>query len=129
MHYLLDTVTIIRHFSRSGRIGKVALQILNNCIINNDHFYISIISLMEIMYLAEKNKIQITLADTFDKINKSSIYSIVNLFPEIIKIAEKTDFYELHDRMILATTKWLNVPIISSDKRFDEVDKIKRIWA
>lgn len=37
-------------------------------------------------------------------------------------------FYELHDRMILATAKWLDIPIISSDKKFADVDGIKVIW-
>ena len=40
MQYLLDTVTIIRHFSQSARIGTKAAEILNNTAAN-DIFYIS----------------------------------------------------------------------------------------
>jgi PIN domain nuclease of toxin-antitoxin system len=35
---------------------------------------------------------------------------------------------ELHDRMILATALWLDVPIISSDERFQEVKNVTVIW-
>jgi hypothetical protein len=30
MNYLLDTVTVIRHFSEQGKIGKQAALILNS---------------------------------------------------------------------------------------------------
>lgn len=128
MQYLLDTVTVIRFFSSSGKIGNKARMILNNCIESNAHFNISVISLMEILYLSEKMRIKLSLSKTIDIISNSSLYSIVNLSPEILIIAENIDFYELHDRMILATAKWLNTPIISSDKRFDEIKSVNRIW-
>ncbi len=53
MQYLLDTVTIVRYFSSMGKIGKGARKILNNF---ENSFIISVISLMEIMYLAEKKR-------------------------------------------------------------------------
>ena len=48
MQYLLDTVTIVRHFSAMGKIGEEAHKILNSF---ESSFIISVISLMEIMYL------------------------------------------------------------------------------
>lgn len=125
MKYLLDTVTIVRHFSDIGRIGRKALKILNEP--DND-FFISVVSLMEILYLSEKHRIEIDLAETLNKIESSSLYSVVDLTPEILKIAEKTPFKELHDRLILSTAKWLEIPIISSDEEFDKVEGIEVIW-
>jgi len=55
MQYLLDTVTIVRHFCGRGRIGLQAANILNTIEERDDLFVISVVSLMEIMYLAEKN--------------------------------------------------------------------------
>lgn len=51
MQYLLDTVTVVRHFSAMGKIGNEARKILSS---PESSFIISVISLMEIMYLAEK---------------------------------------------------------------------------
>jgi hypothetical protein len=42
--------------------------------------------------------------------------------------AETIQFYELHDRLILGTVKYLGLSILSSDERFDEVNEISRIW-
>ena len=126
MEYLLDTVTIIRHFTDIGKTGKKAKKILEA--ISNNKFMISVISLMEILYLSEKNRINLSLKYTISKINSSINYTILDLTPEILEVAETIEFKELHDRLILATAKWLNIPVISSDKQFERVDDIEVIW-
>lgn len=83
---------------------------------------------MEIMYLAEKHRININLSETIERIDTSSKYTVVNLIPEILQVAETVIFPELHDRLILATAKWLNVPIISSDEAFETISDIMVIW-
>ena len=129
MNYLLDTVTLIRHFSEQGKIGKQAAFILDGIEKNTyDNFSISVVSLMEVMYLAEKKRIAIDLHKTLELIQHSSHYDVVNLTPEILITADSIDFYELHDRLILATTKWLDIPIISNDSLFSQVPGITVIW-
>jgi PIN domain nuclease of toxin-antitoxin system len=126
MEYLLDTVTLIRHFTGSGKIGKTASQILSS---SSEHkFLISVVSLMEILYLSEKNRIEINLEETLDKINSSSLYSVIDLTPQILEMAQSVKFYELHDRLILSTAKWLGIPVISSDEEFETVDNMEIIW-
>jgi len=129
MNYLLDTVTLVRHFTEQGQIGKQAALILDGIEKNTtDKFSISVVSLMEVMYLAEKKRITIDLQQTLKLINASNRYNIVNLTAEILITAETIDFYELHDRLILATAKWLDIPIISSDSLFPQVSGITVIW-
>ncbi|MBL7086075.1 MAG: hypothetical protein ISS28_03080, partial [Candidatus Cloacimonetes bacterium] len=62
------------------------------------------------------------------KIDSSSMYTVVDLTSDILKIAETVDFYEMHDRLILSTAKWLKIPLISGDSKFKEVNDIKVIW-
>lgn len=126
--YLLDTVALVRHFSGSGTLGKKASGILNAIDQSEDVLAISVVSLMEVLYLAEKKRIGITLADTLQKISLASNYIVVDLTPEILQVAAGVKFYELHDRLILATAKWLDVPIISSDQLFEQVEGIKIVW-
>jgi PIN domain nuclease of toxin-antitoxin system len=129
MQYLLDTVTIVRHFTGQGKIGLQAGHILNNIEKRDNLLVISVISLMEIMYLSEKNRIFINLNETLEKIEYSSKYAVINLSPDILRVAEKIEFRELHDRLILATAKWLDISVISSDKEFENVHGINVIWA
>jgi len=126
--FLLDTVTIVRHFSGQGKIGKKAAHILETLEGTDNSLVISVISLMEILYLAEKNRIKINLQETLDVIESSAKYSIVDLTPKILTIAETINFHELHDRLILATAKWLEIKIISSDSKFSQVEGIEVIW-
>jgi PIN domain nuclease of toxin-antitoxin system len=128
MQYLLDTVTVVRHFSGKGKIGAAAAQILDTIEERDDLLVISVVSLMEIMYLAEKQRISINLHKTLTHIEVSSKYTIINLLPEILQVAETITFPDLHDRLILATAKWLDVPIISSDGAFETVPGVEVIW-
>jgi PIN domain nuclease of toxin-antitoxin system len=127
MRYLLDTVAIVRHFTGKGKIGGKAAAILE-ATDSDDDFVVSVISLMEIMYLAEKNRIAISLSETLDAIGSSSKYSVANLNAEILRTAESIDFYELHDRLILATAKWLGIKLISSDGKFSNLPDIEILW-
>ena len=128
MRYLLDTVTIIRHFADSGKMGKRAREILETTSGDRDRFMISVVSLMEILYLSEKHRISISLKETLKRMESSSLYMVVDLTPEILLVAETIDFAELHDRLILATAKWLDVPVISSDSKFFMVEEVEVIW-
>ena len=128
MDYLADTVTIVRHFTDSGKIGKKARDILNRIEADQGTLVISVISLMEIMYLSEKNRIDITLSETLEAIELSTNYRIADLTPEILQVAETVIFNELHDRLLLSTAKFLDISIISSDKKFKSVQGVKVIW-
>lgn len=128
MPYLLDTVTIIRHFTNNGKIGKKARRALSNIEADQDIAAISVGSLMGIMYLAERNRIQLNLTETLELIEKSSNYFVVDLTPEILKRATHIAFPELHDRLILATAYYLNVPVISGDRKFKNVAEVSTIW-
>ena len=128
MQYLLDTVAVVRHFTGSGKIGKKAVAILDSQSDSNHVFMISVISLMEIMYLAEKKRISIHFNETLDRLERSSSYVIIDLNKEILKAAHTFQFPDLHDRLIIATAKWLDVPVISSDQQFASVEGVDVVW-
>ncbi len=129
MNYLIDTVTVTRHFSKLGKIGGKAKRIIKEAEEGKHHLFISVVSLFEIMYLAERNRIKISLKASLDKIHSKPCYSIVDLNPEIVLTASRIQFYELHDRLILATMQYLELEILPSDERFDEVPNVNRIWS
>ena len=72
MKFLLDTVTVVRHLTDMGHIGIKAIGILNAF---ENNFLISVVSLMEIMYLSEKHRIEIDLTETLNRIESSSLCS------------------------------------------------------
>ena len=128
--YLLDTNAIIRHLSNDAKIGNKAKKLIIESENSSKYIplYISVISLMEIMYLAEKKRIPLTLREMIKSIRSKVCYQIIDLDTEILLAAEKISFYELHDRLILGTASYLGVPILSSDREFKKVKEIKIIW-
>ena len=73
------------------------------------------IVLMEVLYLFEKNRIDISLFQTEDLL-RSQNYQFEPLSLEILKTAsEITDIPELHDRLIAATARYLDIPLITHD--------------
>ena len=128
MDYLADTITIIRYFSKTGEIGNKAKSILDATDKGEHHLFVSVISLIEIMYLAEKRRIKVNLHETIENINNSINYSIVELTPQIVMTAEATFFPELHDRLIIATAKYLKIPILTGDKEILKTNAVSTIW-
>lgn len=128
MEYLADTVTVIRHFSETGKIGKRAFEIINAIERGDHHCYISTISLVEILYLSEKRRIDISLEKTLEKINGSENYSVISLTAQIVKLAESIDFPEIFDRLIISTAKYLKIPILTSDKKISSANFIETVW-
>lgn len=128
MQYLLDTVALVRHFTGQGRMGKKASGILNSIESSGDTLFISVISLAEVMYLAEKNRIEVGLSETLNLIDSSSKYFVIDLNSDILRVAQTVEFAELHDRLILATAKWLGIKIISSDGEFTRVKGVDVVW-
>jgi predicted nucleic acid-binding protein len=62
MCYLLDTVALVRHFAGSGKMGNKAVRLLDTAGEHEHKFVISVISLMTVMYLAEKKRTELESA-------------------------------------------------------------------
>jgi len=129
VEYLADTVAIIRFFSQTGKLGKSARNIFSDTEDGKKFIWISIISLVEIMYLVEKNRISLDLKDFILKIKNSENYRIMDLDVDIIEVASKIKGLELHDRLIVATAKHLDIPIITSDQVIIDSGIIRVIWS
>jgi len=114
MEYIADTVAVIRHFSKTGRMGNNAGRILRDADSGLHTIGISIISLVEILYLSEKNRIPLDFRDAKNRIRHVDNYKVTDLDMDIVGISKTVQGLELHDRLIVATALFLNVPILTS---------------
>lgn len=129
MHFLADTVAIIRHFANVGKIGKAAKSILLDADNGKNKILISIISMVEILYLSERNRIPLNLEEMRSKLLHLDNYEIVDLDLEIVETARNVKGLELHDRLIVSTALSLNVPILTSDQIIRDSGRIDVIWS
>jgi predicted nucleic acid-binding protein len=112
MRYVADTMVIIGHLTQSSKITERVKKILRRVDSGADEIVISAITLMEIMYLAEKGRTNADLAQVVELLSDSDNYLVFPVDVEIILTARMIeDIPELHDRLIAATAKFLDVPI------------------
>lgn len=129
MQYLADTVAVIRHFASVGKIGKAAKSILRDADNGKNKILISIMSMVEILYLSERNRIPLNLGETRRKLLRLDNYDIVDLDLDIVETARTVKGLELHDRLIVSTALSLNVPILTSDQIITDSRQIDVIWS
>ena len=128
MQYLADTVAIIRHFANVGKIGKAAKLILQDADSGKNTILISIISIVEILYLSERNKIPLDFEDVRRKLLPLDNFRIVDLDFDIVETAKTVQGLELHDRLIVSTSLSFNVPILTSDQIIKNSGQVDVIW-
>lgn len=113
--YVTDTQGLVKFMMGKKVINDVAHQAYLSADNGEANIIIPAIVMMEILYLFEKNRIQIGLFQTED-LMESANYQFEPLSFEILKTAsEVNDIPELHDRLIAATAIYLDLPLITND--------------
>lgn len=83
----------------------------------------------EILYLADRKRIAITLADVQEYLKRfpNCVESPITM--DVIVAAQRiTDVPELHDRLIAATALQLQVPLITNDTKIRASRFVDTIW-
>jgi PIN domain nuclease of toxin-antitoxin system len=90
--------------------------------------FVPAIALSECVHLIGKKKIILTYEDLFSRFDESNNFVVAPLTLEITKIISKIELKELHDRIIVATAKFLNANLITKDKEIIKSEIVKTIW-
>jgi len=126
--YLADTVALVRNL-RNGNLGQAANQVFLDAEEGKNVIYISAVTLMEILYLSEARRIDVHVAEVVELIRNSDNYILAPLDESVVLVAEGIDdIRELHDRLIAATAKFYNLPVLTSDSTLAESKHIKTLW-
>lgn len=84
---------------------------------------------MEVMYLSEAKRVDLRVDELIERVSSSANYEIVPIGAEIVSVATGIDDVpELHDRIIVASAKWLGVPILTSDAVMNRSNHVTTIW-
>lgn len=113
--YITDTQALIKFMMGKKVINEKAHQVFLSADKGESTIIIPAVVLMEVLYLFDKNRIEVGLLHTEDLL-KGQNYQFEPLSLEILKTAaEIDDIPELHDRLIAATARYLDIPIITND--------------
>jgi len=127
-----DTHAIIRYLFEDKRLSRVAKEFMDDAAKSGEQIGISAISLTEIVYLVEKEKINPETLERLLQSIEAGNAALVEV-PVTGKIASRTrevsrDMVpDMPDRIIAATALELSVPIISRDGKI-KASGLKTIW-
>lgn len=129
MKYVADTIALVRHLTNSRKMGAKAKEIFRKTDRGEDQIILSGITLMEILYLSEKGRIDVDLIDVTKLITDSDNYLVFPVDASVVLSAQTVeDIPELHDRIIAATAKLLDVPLITHDEIISKSKAVITLW-
>ena len=115
--YVIDTHALIWYLTDDDKLGTEARKILERIDREEDIGVIPTIAIIEALAIFEKKGLSNLFSDIYREIKRSSNYLLyplsVEIIDEMLKLSPKL---ELHDRVILATAKYLNSKLITKDR-------------
>ena len=127
-----DTHTIIWYFASDPRLSATAQNFITNASSAGNQIAISSITLVEMVYLIEKGRIPATrfthLIHTINQAGSGVIEMPINA--EIARSVSAVDAMkvpDMPDRIIAATALYLQVPVLSKDRKIQH-SGITTIW-
>ena len=129
---IADTHAAIWYLFSDPRLGKAALAFINETITNGDQIGVSAISLAEMVYLVEKDRLPSnSLIDLHCALSDPlSILQLVSLDESVamrMTGISRSDIPDLPDRVIAATALHFGVPVISRDGRI-RTSNVRTLW-
>lgn len=113
--FVTDTQALVKFMMGKKVINDRCHRAFQSADKGESTIIIPAIVLMEMLYLFEKSRIDVGLLQT-EELFKSQNYQFEPLSFDILKnAAEIDDIPELHDRMIAATARYLDLPLITND--------------
>lgn len=129
---MADTHTALWHLFGDLRLSQTASELIAETAKRRDKIALSTISLAELVYLVEKNRLPLeayqelalALADPEHVFIEAPLTSAIVQSMQNVPRAEVPD---MPDRIIAATAVYFNVPVISRDRRILAAS-VKTIW-
>ena len=131
--YVTDTHAFVWHLQSSAKLSQSARTVFREADAGANEIVVPSIVLVELVYLAERKRIEVALVNrTFDAISSVSVnYSVAPLDAAIARALQDVDrdkVPEMPDRIIAATAKHLNLPVITRDSRISSSALVQVVW-
>lgn len=128
-----DTHAIIWYFRSPDKLSLDAAIALDGAVNNGYPIYLSAISIVEITYLVEKNRIpKIALDKLLESLAEPDVGLMIAPLDSLVARAlakiPRLIVPEMGDRIIAATALYLGLPLVTKDHKIRELSVIQTIW-
>jgi PIN domain nuclease of toxin-antitoxin system len=127
-----DTHVVIWYIFADPRLSVTARTTIEQVAGEGNQVAFSSITLAEIVYLMERGRIDVTTLDRLLEALEGDNALLVEIpfdrhIAQALRQVDRVQIPDLPDRIIAATALYLNVPIISRDRRI-QLSDIDTIW-
>lgn len=128
-----DTHTLIWYLCDIGKLSTAALAALDRTTNTNNPIVISAISLVEIVYLIEKGRLPSeVLTRILNAVDATDVALAVTALDrnisEKLKQINRANVPDMPDRIIAATALHLAIPLVTCDRKIQNLTIIQTIW-
>jgi PIN domain nuclease of toxin-antitoxin system len=133
MSIVADTHTIIWYLRSPEKLSTNAVNALDNALNNGESIFISAISLVEMNYLVEKNRIPTSSLEQLLQLIDDPLVNLV-VIPLDTPVAKaftqipRKIVPEMGDRIIAATALYLGLPLVTKDHKISNLSNIQIVW-
>ncbi len=132
--FVTDTHALIWHIGSSPRLSTEARRRFLMADRGEAIIFVSVMTLIEILYLCEKSKLPWEVHEQTQRIfhgAPNDSYQIADLTYELVQglsDVPREQVPELTDRVIAATACFLKIPLITKDHELQQLEKVVTIW-
>jgi len=126
MPYVADAHSWVHYLTGnlSGKADKTFISVENG----EDVMYVPTIALAECFYLSERGKISLAIKELLNRFEISLNFIPVSFNFEVLKLLPTIKITEIHDRIIVATSKLLNAKLITDDEEIINSGLVETVW-
>lgn len=131
--YVTDTHALVWHLTKSKKLSDTAREIFQKADEGWYRIHVPAIVVVELVYLAEKNRVEKSLLTDIITLLKTEggSYTLSVLDLEIAKTMidiPREQIPEMPDRLVAATARKLKLPLISRDQAIQAEKSLEVIW-
>ncbi len=132
MSAVLDTHAVLWYLENARELSNLARTTIEDAVRNGHSVYVSTISLIETVYLVERNRIPSSALQRLrhvlsDANSGLSIAPVDSLVANALEQVPRALVPDMPDRIIAATALHLSLPLITRDRRLQSAG-IQTIW-
>lgn len=127
--YVLDAHTLAWFLTEDPRLSIKALQLLEQAQEAASQALIPTIVLAEIAYIAQKKRVPVSIQDILKRIEQGDGFIVVPFDYPVFQLSlQLPDEWEIHDRIIAATSLYYKAILITNDQMLTESRDLDTIW-
>jgi PIN domain nuclease of toxin-antitoxin system len=127
--YVVDTHALAWFIGEDSRLSLQAEKILKEGELGTTQVLVPTLVLAEITHLVQKKRIDVGIETVIERIDQSNGFTIIAFdFPILKAMLELPEYWDIHDRIIAATSLYYQAVLITRDNILRSYKNLNTIW-